>query len=311
MGFGYIAKYHIEVYVDGVQQTDFSWLNDYTISLPTNPPAGSVVQIKRNTTKSSRLVDFQDGSVLTENALDTDSNQMFYLAQESLDDSEESLKENVGGYLDAKGRRIANLAEPVAQQDAVTKHTLEYQYPDVQVVASHIADLHTVASDFTSAGLSIQDMGTIDVPLSGTPAGNGYIATVAQNISSITHAATAAVQAEASRLAAAASASSASTSESSASSSASTASAQAQRSSDWAEKLGATVDGTGYSAKYWAIVAAGYGGGGVTSFNTRNGNVTLSSSDVTVALGFTPLSSVDGSVTAAKLATTLDLGTVP
>jgi len=37
-------------------------------------------------------------------------------------------------------------------------------------------------------------------------------------------------------------------------------------------------------------IAASGGGGGVTSFNTRTGAVTLSSSDVTGALGYTPLS---------------------
>lgn len=41
--------------------------------------------------------------------------------------------------------------------------------------------------------------------------------------------------------------------------------------------------------------SSGAGGGGVTSFNTRTGAVTLSSSDVTTALGFTPYNSTNPS----------------
>ena len=41
-----------------------------------------------------------------------------------------------------------------------------------------------------------------------------------------------------------------------------------------------------------ALQSGGGGGGGVTSFNTRTGAVTLTSGDVTTALGYTPLSSV-------------------
>ena len=378
VSFGYLSKSHVEVYVDGVLQNSLTWLNDYTVQLPAVPPSGAIVQLRRNTTKDGRLVDFQDGSVLTEKALDTDSNQLFYLSQEAFDEAGEALKEDSGGNLDAKGRRITNLGEPVGQQDAVTKHTLEYQYPDVQVVAAHIADLHTVAADLTVAGLSIQDMGTIDAPLSGTPAGTGYVATVGSNMALVTSvannmgaittagdnataaatsassaltsknaaaasataaatsetnalssknaAATSATNAAASATAAATSATTASTKAGDASSSATAAATSATAaatsassadssktlSSDWAQKTGATVDGSGYSAKYWALQAQSYAGGGVTSFNTRNGAVTLTSSDVTTALGFTPLSAVaDGSITAAKLSTTLDLGTVP
>lgn len=43
--------------------------------------------------------------------------------------------------------------------------------------------------------------------------------------------------------------------------------------------------------------SSGSGGGGVTSFNTRTGAVTLSSTDVTTALGFTPLSTAGGTLT--------------
>ena len=49
---------------------------------------------------------------------------------------------------------------------------------------------------------------------------------------------------------------------------------------------GATVTSCGIATACVAIT--GGGGGGVTSFNTRTGTVTLESSDVTTALGYTP-----------------------
>ena len=60
-----------------------------------------------------------------------------------------------------------------------------------------------------------------------------------------------------------------------------------------------TVDATG------RITAAsnGSGSGGVTSFNTRTGSVTLTSSDVTTALGFTPTANT-GTVTSVGVSTT-------
>lgn len=50
---------------------------------------------------------------------------------------------------------------------------------------------------------------------------------------------------------------------------------------------GQVLQSNGTSAPTWVTPAAG----GVTSFNTRTGAVTLSSGDVTTALGFTPVSS--------------------
>ena len=66
-----------------------------------------------------------------------------------------------------------------------------------------------------------------------------------------------------------------------------------------------TVDAKG------RLIAAssGAGGGGVTSFNTRTGAVTLSSGDVTTALGFTPYNSTNpsGYITSSSLSSYLPL----
>ena len=58
---------------------------------------------------------------------------------------------------------------------------------------------------------------------------------------------------------------------------------------------GATGAGTKFLAddNTWKTVSGGGGSSGVSSFNTRTGVVTLNSSDVTTALGYTPASNLD------------------
>ena len=51
------------------------------ITLASTPANGAVVLIKRVTPIDSRLVDFQDGSVLSATDLDKSADQNFYAAQ--------------------------------------------------------------------------------------------------------------------------------------------------------------------------------------------------------------------------------------
>ena len=85
--FPFISRTHIRVTVAGVSAT-FSFNNDsqITISSPTVVNGNQVI-IKRSTSDTIRLVDYVDGSNLTEADLDLDSKQAFYMAQEALDET--------------------------------------------------------------------------------------------------------------------------------------------------------------------------------------------------------------------------------
>jgi hypothetical protein len=65
----------------------FYWVNDGQITI-TSPAAltDETIIIKRNTSPTDLLVDYIDGSNLTETDLELDSKQAFYLAQENLDE---------------------------------------------------------------------------------------------------------------------------------------------------------------------------------------------------------------------------------
>ena len=84
--FPFISRNHVSVEVDGVAAT-FTWNNDSQvyISSPTLS-GGEAVLLIRSTSQGIRLVDYVDGSNLTETDLDLDSKQAFYMAQESLDE---------------------------------------------------------------------------------------------------------------------------------------------------------------------------------------------------------------------------------
>jgi len=121
VNFSYLQKSHVKVAVNGVATTDFNWLNDGQLQLTNTAAFGSIVVITRETSPSARLVDYQTGSVLSEEILDTDSLQGFYLAQEAVDVKELTMAKNASDQFEAGGRRIENVADPVDNTDAANK----------------------------------------------------------------------------------------------------------------------------------------------------------------------------------------------
>ena len=118
--FLYLSQDNVQVVVDGVA-SPFTWLDSSRIEFTNAPANGSVVDIRRNTNRTQREVDFQDGSVLTEAALDADSGQIFHLAQEAFDTADNAIKLTASGVFDSEGKRLTNLPNPTADNDAVTK----------------------------------------------------------------------------------------------------------------------------------------------------------------------------------------------
>ena len=89
ISFSYISSNEIDVFVGGVLKTIGT---HYTVSGATvtftsgNIPADNTsIKFQRNTDISAKKVDFQDGSVLTEKDLDTNSDQILFGLQEFVD----------------------------------------------------------------------------------------------------------------------------------------------------------------------------------------------------------------------------------
>lgn len=127
VAFPYIAVSHIKCSIDGAGTTAFS-VNTSTNILTLNVAAvgGEQVRVFRQTPgrvtgDADLIVDFQDGSVLTESDLDTSQKQLLYLAQEAQETGQAALPVDAFGNYDANFKRITNLGAANADNDAVRK----------------------------------------------------------------------------------------------------------------------------------------------------------------------------------------------
>ena len=94
--FPYLLKAHVKVYLgfnilDGTFSTEladgvgFSWTSSSQIQAATAPAVGQVLTVIRQTPSGTRLVDWQDGSNLIADDLDTADLQNLYVVQEQQD----------------------------------------------------------------------------------------------------------------------------------------------------------------------------------------------------------------------------------
>tara|TARA_R100000951_G_scaffold64886_1_gene54763 strand:- start:1254 stop:2936 length:1683 start_codon:yes stop_codon:yes gene_type:complete len=127
VSFPYITPSHIKCSIDGAVITTFS-VNTSTNILTLNTAAGGGEKIRvfrqtpgRTTGDAELLVDFQNGSVLTESELDTSQRQLLFLAQEAQETGQAALPVDAFGNYDAGSKRIVNLAASANDNDAVRK----------------------------------------------------------------------------------------------------------------------------------------------------------------------------------------------
>ena len=127
--FPYLDTTHVKVSINGVATTSFTVDVSGTpkVVLSSGAAAGETVKVHRETPGrtadlSTLLVDFQDGSVLSEADLDKVTNQLLYLAQEAEETGASSLPLDWDGNYHAQSKRIKNLSGDVTgDNDATTK----------------------------------------------------------------------------------------------------------------------------------------------------------------------------------------------
>lgn len=127
--FEYLARKFVVVTLIGVDRkvltinTDYRFATRTTISLtkPWGPTDGyNVIELRRVTSTTDRLVDFTDGSILRAYDLNVAQIQTMHVAEEARDLTADTIGVNNDGHLDARGRRIVNVADGIEPGDAIT-----------------------------------------------------------------------------------------------------------------------------------------------------------------------------------------------
>ena len=137
--FPYLEDEHIKVEIDGVGTTDFTVVATPTakIVLDTGLSAAASVRVRRRSAPNVNLVDFVNGSVLTEAELDLSYRHNRYLAEEIAELNDQSLQvENGGTQWDAKSLRIKNVGTATDTTDAVTKVYVDNKVAQVSTGAT-------------------------------------------------------------------------------------------------------------------------------------------------------------------------------
>jgi len=167
--FPYIKTSHVAVEVNEGQGAGGlnKWVRkalttDYTVETSpatlvrfvTAPASNVKVRILRDSDANEGIVDFANGSVLTETELDNSYNHNRYLAEESEEGiTGGALTKRGGDHYDADGLKLENVADPDSDDDAVNKGYADNRYVDV-------------AGDTMTGNL---DMGANKVTSSATP----------------------------------------------------------------------------------------------------------------------------------------------
>ena len=149
--FPYLESDHVKASVNGTA-TPITFDTPSLVRFSTAPANGALIDIRRSTPNESRLVDFQDGSTLTEADLDLNSVQVFYIVQEAIDLAGGTLLVNSDGSYSANGRRINALGEPISTSDAVTKGYHDGTYiPQMNTIKTQAANSATASANSATA----------------------------------------------------------------------------------------------------------------------------------------------------------------
>ena len=168
--FDYLEDEHVVVEIDGVATTDFTLVTSPSTKIVLNSGAtvGQKVRVRRKSQPDTNLVDFENGSVLTESELDRAYLHNRYLNEEIAELNDASLQKEVGSdSWDAKSQKMVNLTDPTEAQDAATKN-----YVDTQVSSEESSRIAADALKVDKAGDSMTGalaMGSNKITGLGTP----------------------------------------------------------------------------------------------------------------------------------------------
>lgn len=154
--FPYIKRDDVRVYVNRVQllPTKYTFLTDSSIQIHSTPAQDDVIDIERFTEIDTRLVDYQQGAILTEQEMDLDSTQAFYLIQENQENYSNLINDALVALATANGLVVTDPTAVLDQLiqnmiDSAAATTIQQRITDIDLNAEAILNNTTslVAGD--------------------------------------------------------------------------------------------------------------------------------------------------------------------
>jgi hypothetical protein len=138
--FDFVNRTHVVVTIDGNPPVlPIRWAGERRIKIADRLALGSTVELRRETPVSSRLVDFQNGSVLTEEELDTAIDQLFFLHQELRDLCSDAVGGGLTRVVDDGAAAIQRIVERVIADETVLE--INNALADIANQGAALADL--------------------------------------------------------------------------------------------------------------------------------------------------------------------------
>ena len=182
ISFAYLAESEIDVtvgtdFVPKTQGTHYEFASATSIKFLSGhvPANGVAIKFQRDTDISAKKIDFQDGSVLTEADLDTQSDQILFGLQEFVDTVNNDLVKRDGsntiiGSLQFEGSSVNDFETKLSVTDPTADRTITFPDATGNVVLDTLAQTLTnktiTGGSLTTSNVNI-DGGAID----GTPIG--------------------------------------------------------------------------------------------------------------------------------------------
>lgn len=179
--FPYLSTSHVKVQINGVDTAAYTVVTSPStkVVLTTGATAGQIVKVYRLTPGRSaspnnvNLVDFVNGSVLSEEDLDKNAKQLLYLIQESDDTGGGAMPydSTLAAYnasVSGSNKKVVNVADPTNAQDAATKNYVDTQVTAERATAANAANLSSGTvpdARLLTTGVSASTYGDSTTPL--------------------------------------------------------------------------------------------------------------------------------------------------
>ncbi len=221
ISYDYLKKTHVKMYLDGVEDTTFTWLTDSSVAATSTPGSGVTITIKRETPRDVLDTVIPASGTIRGADLNNQAYQALYVAEEGYDALVNVLSlDTTDDTWDANSKIIKNVATPTASHHAARKDYVDAVAGSATAAAASAAAAASSASDASSSATSASSSASAAASSASAASTSATNALASENAAE-----TAETNAAASAAAAATSETNAATSETNAASSASAAAA--------------------------------------------------------------------------------------